>query len=153
MRPAVHASILRTNRSQRARRVMRPHSFSMRRLLLLAFIGSLFFIPGIVLTIVGLEKTAEEMDTMVPGKRIMYQAVGPALTSLGVAFLFSACVYYYWYGTGRPTRLPGGSHQKSFHSSTNSDHDHHGHHGHHGHHHHHHHHVEADQLETPDGGE
>ncbi|KAL8574455.1 hypothetical protein ACOMHN_041224 [Nucella lapillus] len=153
MRPAVHASILRTNRSQRTRRVLRPHSFSMRRLLLLAFIGSLFFIPGIVLTIVGLEKTTEEMDSMTSGKRIMYQAVGPALASLGVAFLFSACVYYYCYGTGDPARVPGGAHQKSFHSSTNSDHDHH-HHGHHGHHHgHHHHHHKGhhDHLDTPDG--
>ena len=69
MRPAVHASILR-NRSQRVRRVMRPHSFSMRRLLVLAFIGSIFFIPGIVLTIVGLEKTTEEMDAMKNGQRM-----------------------------------------------------------------------------------
>ena len=65
----MHASILR-NRSQRVRRVMRPHSFSMRRLLLLAFIGSLFFIPGIVLTIVGLEKTEVEMEIMTNGQRM-----------------------------------------------------------------------------------
>ena len=43
----------------------------------------------------------------------MYQAIGPALTTLGVAFLFSACVYYYCYGTGESNRLPGGSHQVS----------------------------------------
>nr|KAG5714863.1 hypothetical protein BaRGS_000351 [Batillaria attramentaria] len=133
---------------------MRPHTFSMRRLLMLASIGAVFFIPGIVLTIVGLEKTEEEEEQMQGGQRIMYQAVGPAFTTLGVAFLFSACVYYYCYGTGESNRMPGGSHQVN--SSINSDpaHHHHGHHhrGHHHHHHHHlHHHHNGSQLNTPDG--
>jgi hypothetical protein len=42
----------------------------MRRLLLLACIGSMFFIPGIVLTIVGLEQTEEELEEMIPGQKM-----------------------------------------------------------------------------------
>ena len=37
---------------------------------MLACIGSMFFIPGIVLTIVGLEKTSEELDTMMHGQKM-----------------------------------------------------------------------------------
>ncbi|XP_076447029.1 uncharacterized protein LOC143284210 [Babylonia areolata] len=111
MRPAVHASILR-NRPNRPRPVLRPHTFSLKRLLLLGVVGCVIFIPGIVISIVGLENTAE-VEAMEPGRRIMYQAIGPALTMLGLVFLFCSCIYYYCYGVGESNRLPGGSHQVS----------------------------------------
>ena len=43
----------------------------------------------------------------------MYRAVGPALATLGVTFLFSACVYYYCYSSDESNRLKGGGMQVS----------------------------------------
>ena len=56
MRPAVQISILH-NRSQRSQRVRgRPHTFSLNRLLMLVLIGAVFFIPGLALTVIGVQK-------------------------------------------------------------------------------------------------
>ncbi|XP_046345103.1 uncharacterized protein LOC124125785 [Haliotis rufescens] len=103
MRPALHANILR-HRSQRARRLYnRPHTFSLGRLLMIILVGSILFIPGLILTILGIQQ-AKDTDSMSPGKGIMYKAIGPTMCTLGVGMLFGAVVYYCCYGMGDQTR-------------------------------------------------
>ncbi|XP_046552997.1 uncharacterized protein LOC124262537 [Haliotis rubra] len=103
MRPALHANMLR-HRSQRARRLYnRPHTFSLSRLLMIILVGSILFIPGLTLTILGIQQ-AKETDSMSPGKGIMYKAVGPIMCTLGVGMLFGAVVYYCCYGMGDQIR-------------------------------------------------
>ncbi|XP_055876476.1 uncharacterized protein LOC129924597 isoform X3 [Biomphalaria glabrata] len=103
MRPAVHANILR-NRSNRRRMRMRKHVFSAKRLLLMVFLGIVLFIPGLALTIVGLDNRDSDYSNMGEAPRIMYQAIGPVMCCVGAAVMFASCIYFYCYGTGpQPT--------------------------------------------------
>lgn len=53
MRPAVYASVVR-NRKQTAQRIrMRAPQISLRRVMVLVFIGAALFTPGLILTILG----------------------------------------------------------------------------------------------------
>ncbi|KAK6187243.1 hypothetical protein SNE40_005310 [Patella caerulea] len=108
MRPGLHGNLLR-NRGQRSRRLHnRPHTFSLSRLLMMVFVGAIMFIPGLALTIIGLQ--TESLEKMAPGERIMYRALGPAMCVLGIGTLFGAAVYYCCYAVGSPnTRQQGGS--------------------------------------------
>ncbi|XP_059142689.1 uncharacterized protein LOC131930290 isoform X2 [Physella acuta] len=99
MRPAVHASILR-NRGPRRRMRMRKHVFSPRRLLMMVFCGVILFIPGLALTIVGLQQTEGANNELNEVQKIFYQAIGPAMCTLGAAIMFASCIYFYCYGTG-----------------------------------------------------
>ncbi|CAG5122449.1 unnamed protein product, partial [Candidula unifasciata] len=63
MRPAVHASFLR-NRGLHQKRRKRTHVFSPLRLVILVVSGVLLFIPGLVLTIVGLQNQGAVLDRL-----------------------------------------------------------------------------------------
>ncbi|KAH9513128.1 hypothetical protein Btru_035938 [Bulinus truncatus] len=118
MRPAVHANILR--RGNRRRMRMRKHVFSPRRLLLMVFMGIVLFIPGLALTIVGLDKNESDYTSMGDAQRIMYQAIGPVMCCVGAAVMFASCIYFYCYGTG-PQPTPAATSQTQALSESEQD--------------------------------
>ncbi|CAL1543149.1 unnamed protein product [Lymnaea stagnalis] len=111
MRPAVHANILR-NRGPRRHMRMRKHVFSARRLMIMVFSGVFLFIPGLVLTIVGLDNSESDYHNMGEAPKIFYQAIGPAMCCIGAAIMFASCIYFYCYGTGpQPSPPPNNQSQ------------------------------------------
>ncbi|KAK3751038.1 hypothetical protein RRG08_044616 [Elysia crispata] len=164
MRPAVHASILsqRTQSNSRHRANQR-HQFSGRRLLIMVLCGILLFIPGLVLTIVGLEATDKGEAKLDSRVQFVYRAVGPLMCTVGSLVMFASCIYFYCYGTG--PQGPGGQHDiehdgasgskgssgrsKSHHSSHHSHH--HSQSSHHQSQHHHHHNGRAVDVMSGDG--
>ncbi|GFN98407.1 hypothetical protein PoB_002491300 [Plakobranchus ocellatus] len=162
MRPAVHASILssRTQAGSRHRANQR-HQFSGRRLLIMVLCGVLLFIPGLALTVVGLEGSDKE-DTKVNSRvQFVYRAVGPLMCAVGALVMFASCIYFYCYGTG--PQGPGGQHHdvehdggsgtKGTHSNSSRSKSHHSsHHSHHHQsHHHYHHNGRAVDIASGDG--
>ncbi|XP_033750214.1 uncharacterized protein LOC117334618 [Pecten maximus] len=130
MRPAVYASVVR-NRKQNARRIrLRAPQFSLRRVMVMVFVGGALFIPGLILTILGVENEGDtEKDT--PEKKVMYTVIGPAGCALGVIVLIAAVLYYFCYGFStitqpRHSTTSGGSthHGHSSYSSVKSAHGH-----------------------------
>ncbi|XP_069123964.1 uncharacterized protein [Argopecten irradians] len=130
MRPAVYASVVRS-RKQNARRIrLRAPQFSLRRVMLMVFVGGALFIPGLILTILGVENEGgTEKDT--PEKKVMYTVIGPAACALGVIVLIAAFLYYFCYGFStmaqpRHSTTSGGSthHGHSSYSSVKSSHGH-----------------------------
>ncbi|XP_041362196.1 uncharacterized protein LOC121378191 [Gigantopelta aegis] len=164
MRPAVQASILR-NRTQIPRRMRgRPHTFSLNRLLMLVLIGAIFFIPGLALTVIGVQKYSGVYD-LPEGQKVMFKGIGPAMCTFGVGLLVGAGIYYCCYGLGEGlgSRALAASHEGSMISNESRpgkqssllDHQENGnspmgtpdvkdkkHHRHHRHHHHYHHHPQ-----------
>ncbi|XP_021346645.1 uncharacterized protein LOC110446025 [Mizuhopecten yessoensis] len=130
MRPAVYASVVR-NRKQNARRIrLRAPQFSLRRVMVMVFVGGVLFIPGLILTILGVENE-ENMDKESPEQKVMYTVIGPAGCALGVIVLVAAVLYYFCYGFSTITQprhstvSGGGSHHgHSAYSSVKSSHGH-----------------------------
>ncbi|GFS08909.1 hypothetical protein ElyMa_003024700 [Elysia marginata] len=153
--------------SQRAQsssrhRANQRHQFSGRRLLIMVLCGILLFIPGLVLTIVGLE-TNDKGDAKLDSRlQFVYRALGPLMCTVGSLVMFASCIYFYCYGTG--PQGPGGQHHDIEHdgasgskgSSGRSKSHHSSHHSHHhsqSQHHHHHHNGRAVDVKSSGDGE
>ncbi|BFZ17876.1 hypothetical protein BsWGS_20915 [Bradybaena similaris] len=103
MRPAVHASFLR-NRGLHHKRRKRTHVFSPLRLVTLLVSGVLLFIPGLALTIVGLQNL--ERTDLNEVQKVMYHAAGPVMGCVGIVLMFASCIYFNCYGTVPQTSAP-----------------------------------------------
>ncbi|ESO87479.1 hypothetical protein LOTGIDRAFT_235122 [Lottia gigantea] len=130
MRPGLHGNLLRNSR-QRSHRLNsnRPHTFSLSRLLMMVFVGAIMFIPGLTLTVIGLQKAAK--NELQPAERVMYKVVGPSLCVLGLGTLLAAGIYYCCYAVGDDGRRKNNSHHAALVSQESERHHHH-HHHHHG---------------------
>lgn len=128
MRPAVIASVAR-NRKQGAKRIrlMSPQ-FSGRRFIVMIFVGTLIFAPGVAMTILGISND-EDIDDLSPAHGVLYKVIGPAACGIGICILIAAVMYYFCYGLANTTRprhhqstTSSGSHhnRQSSHSSSHS---------------------------------
>jgi len=68
MRPAVYASVMRTRKPERRRVKSTPHVFSWKRLSMMILVGVVLFLPGLVVTILGIE--SEEHIAEMPGDTV-----------------------------------------------------------------------------------
>lgn len=129
MRPAVIASVARNRKSgagaQRIR-LLTPE-FSGKKFIVMIFVGTIIFAPGLALTIVGIsnEKAVENLS---PAHSLLYKVIGPAACGIGVCIIFAAIMYYFCYGTSNMTRSrhqsttsSGSHHRQSSHSSSHSN--------------------------------
>ena len=63
MRPGVYASVMRNRKTSSRRVTHQPHKFAWRRFFIMAFIGAVLFIPGLIVTIIGLD-SSDEIDSV-----------------------------------------------------------------------------------------
>ncbi|BFZ03487.1 hypothetical protein BsWGS_06526 [Bradybaena similaris] len=104
--------VISRNRGHRRNRRKDQHVFSARRLLLMAFCGIMLFVPGLALTIVGLENSEAEQQSMNEVQKIIYRVVGPSMSTVGAIVMFASCLYFYCYGTNpQPPQQIGSQHQ------------------------------------------
>lgn len=68
MRPAVYASVMRNRKTGTRRVSTAPHQFCKRRFCLMLSSGVGLFIPGLIVTIIGLENV-DNYDN-IPGDRV-----------------------------------------------------------------------------------
>lgn len=68
MRPAVYASVMRNRKSGTRRVYPTPHRFSWQRFFAMLFVGAVLFIPGLIVTIIGIEHT-DNLDD-IPGDSV-----------------------------------------------------------------------------------
>ncbi|KAL4240724.1 hypothetical protein ACF0H5_001512 [Mactra antiquata] len=107
MRPAVYASVMR-NRKTGARRVnSAPHRFCKRRFCLMLSSGVGLFIPGLIVTIIGLENV-DNYDN-IPGDSVLYKFIGPLSLACGICLICVAGIYYCCWGFQSPV---SGRHKK-----------------------------------------
>ncbi|VDI57709.1 uncharacterized protein LOC143045852 [Mytilus galloprovincialis] len=128
MRPAVIASVARNRKGQGAKRIrlMSPQ-FSGRRFIVMIFVGTLIFAPGVAMTILGINND-EDIDNLSPAHGVLYKVIGPAACGIGICVLIAAVMYYFCYGLANTTRprhqstTSSGSHhnRQSSHSSSHS---------------------------------
>ncbi|KAK3089768.1 hypothetical protein FSP39_006360 [Pinctada imbricata] len=95
MRPAVYASVVRNRKS--GARPLRPPQFSIRRLLVMVFIGALLLAPGLIFTVLGADSDTNNLSIS-PASRVLYKVIGPVALAIGIFILFSALLYYFCYG-------------------------------------------------------
>ncbi|KAH3863725.1 uncharacterized protein LOC127866637 [Dreissena polymorpha] len=117
MRPAVYASVMR-NRKPGARRRPKsaPHVFSWQRFFLIVFLGTVSFIPGLIVTIIGIHVPG------VPGDEVFFKYIGPASLAVGVGLIAAAGLYYCCWGVQSPVSAKNSAkHKKSVDRSDNYD--------------------------------
>lgn len=115
MRPAVIASVARNRKAGAQRiRLMSPQ-FSGRRFIVMIFVGTLIFAPGVALTILGISND-KKIDELSPEHSVLYKVIGPAACGVGVCILIAAVMYYFCYGVSNVTRS---RHQSVLHNHPN----------------------------------
>lgn len=100
MRPAVYASVMRNRKSGVRRVYPTPHRFSWQRFFVMLFVGAVLLIPGLIVTIIGIEYTDNLED--IPGDTVLYKFIGPASLACGVCLICASGLYYCCWGVQSP---------------------------------------------------
>ncbi|XP_060553184.1 uncharacterized protein LOC132714349 isoform X2 [Ruditapes philippinarum] len=100
MRPAVYASVMRNRKSGTRRVLPTPHVYSWQRFFVMLFVGAVLFIPGLIVTIIGIEYN-DNLDE-IPGDRVLYKFIGPASLACGVCLICASGIYYCCWGVQSP---------------------------------------------------